>query len=57
MEDSVSQFMDYLDNRLNRKDKLLENKNDRIRMLLKTERGELEVIRLKFMKVFGVKSA
>ena len=51
-------FLDYLDKRLELKNTALE-KNDctnddryRIRMLLKTERAELEIIRLELLKLF-----
>lgn len=48
------EYQDYLDKRLERKNKALDDNNDdRTRMLLKTERAELEVIRVQFLKLFN----
>ena len=52
-DELLMEYQDYLDERLKRKnDLLVVNSRDQTRMLLKTERGELEIIRLQFLKLF-----
>ena len=47
------EYLEHLDNRLDRKNTALDDNNsDRIRVLLKTERVELECIRAEFLKLF-----
>ncbi len=52
IESPENSFLNYLDQRLAKKNHDLSSASDRVRSLLKTERAELEVIRNKFLELF-----